>query len=215
MSEERGWIRRHILAEAIGALVVLIVGALWYSAAVRGFAWRLIGYPVTFARWLGEPVSIPRWWHWVLIAVAVSVALWVVARLFAVARSDEPSVHDYTRDKILGIPWRWEWRTWGGGPHNITALCPRCDRWMPHFENRPFDTHTTFQCEECPGRIPVRGRIGRRARTDCPRDRIQGAQGPVARCRRAGAGQNSLARGLPAQQRLRSNQRLRPPLRVS
>src|SRR5688572_20291430 len=113
--------REHIVRDVLGGLALaLIVGAGSYFAGVWGWMGQQIER-------LGEPVTVDRWWHWLLIAnlilTLVAIGLIVIA---ALRERTPPEYAAYCEDTFFGVVWRWTWSS-SGRIADLWCWCPRCD----------------------------------------------------------------------------------------
>ena len=128
-------VKRTVIAGLIVAGVAGLVGVYWADVVA--------GVKAAFT-WLGEPVSISRWWYGLLLIVAGGLVLLIGAAIFA---NRQPEYGEYVEDEFFGFVWRWKWNA-HGQVLDLQWFCPICDRIGVYDHNR-FDQITTFFCSEC------------------------------------------------------------------
>ena len=129
----------HVTRNVIGALIVAgIVGSV-------GYFWQDVTAGIRSGiSWLGEPVSIARWWYGLLLLVVVLGACIIVLAL-AVSRA-KPEHAEYTEDTFFGFVWRWRWV--GSEIDGLWCFCVACDRAGSHSIDR-YEQTTTLFCQHC------------------------------------------------------------------
>jgi hypothetical protein len=129
-----GWTktwRKWIAVVATGVLVGAIVLWLEYGKMPTGL--ESLAKPISRTgdvvfEYLGETVSIPRWWYWTLLLGLLAI---VVQLVYRVRQRHFSPYLSYVEGTFNGIRWRWKWtsreRSGSRGIGWITPYCPKCD----------------------------------------------------------------------------------------
>ena len=144
---EKGSLRRHAGMVTITAVISTTVIGIAESPGFRGFLFQTApGYVGSALRWLGSPVEVARWHHWLLaIAVGLLGLSWIL--LFWTACRRRPSFRDYAQDTFFGVTWRWRWTDCGQIDEGaITPFYPECDRQLAVARPSSYDTRTSMSC---------------------------------------------------------------------
>lgn len=128
------------------------------SAVVVGIlVEKLKGYPLVqaaqsaaYSTWafLGTGVSLPRWVFvcWLLVSVVAVIGV-VVAWL---ASLNEPTFHDYTADRILGIDWEWRYLGNRIDDDSLRPFCPKCRYQLKWIDASTYHgTDYRLSCDHC------------------------------------------------------------------
>ena len=74
---------------------------------------------------------------WLALSVSLPLGLLILLPLLGAAvpsfvrwRRSGPRLDDYTRDKIGGVIWEWEWKSGNPYPEPLSPICPECMRSM-------------------------------------------------------------------------------------
>lgn len=113
LAQGRDSVKGWQLAAAVG-LVALGVAA---ELIERG---SVLATLAIVRRWLGVPVRAPV--GLLLLLPLAGGALPAILR----RRRSLPTVHDYTRDRIGGVLWEWNWKLGKPWPDPPDPICPEC-----------------------------------------------------------------------------------------